>query len=83
MHRQKAIQQRLRRGVEQGKLPKSLDLVAVAAFYTTVIDGLAIGARDGVSRKALNFAVRYAIAAWDPVIQGTDLRQPRMDTHED
>lgn len=70
VRRQKAIQQRLQRGVEEGELPKNLDLVAMAAFYTTVIDGLAIQARDGVSRKALNFAVRCAMAAWDPVIQG-------------
>jgi AcrR family transcriptional regulator len=82
VRRQKAIQQRLERGVEEGELPKNLDLVAMAAFYTTVIDGLAIQARDGVSRKALNFAVRCAMAAWDPVMQGTDLRGPRVDTNK-
>jgi AcrR family transcriptional regulator len=71
LRRQKAIQQRLRRGVEEGELPTNLDLVAMAAFYTTVIDGLAIQARDGISRKALNFAVHCAMAAWDPVIQGS------------
>jgi AcrR family transcriptional regulator len=81
VRRQKAIRQRLQRGVEEGELPENLDLVAIAAFYTTVIDGLAIQARDGVSRKALSFAVRCAMAAWDPVIEGTDLREPRMDTN--
>jgi AcrR family transcriptional regulator len=71
VRRQKAIQHRLRRGVDEGELPTNLDLVAMAAFYTTVIDGLAIQARDGVSRKALNFAVHCAMAAWIPVIRGT------------
>ena len=68
VRRQRAIQQRLQRAVKEGELPKNLDLVAMAAFYTTVIDGLAIQARDGVSRKALNFAVRCAIVAWDPMV---------------
>ena len=63
--RQRVIQQRLRRGVAAGELPAHLDLGALASFYTTVVDGLAIQARDGASRKALEFAVRCAMAAWD------------------
>jgi AcrR family transcriptional regulator len=70
VRRQKVIQRRLKRAVDQGELPADLDLVGLAAFYTTVIDGLAIQARDGVSRKALDFAVRCAMAAWDPVVLG-------------
>jgi len=66
--RQKLIQQRLRRGVAEGELPPGLDLRAVASFYTTVVDGLAIQARDGASRKALKFAVRCAMATWDRMI---------------
>ena len=69
VRRQRVIQQRLQRAVKEGELPKNLDVVAMAAFYTTVIDGLAIQARDGVSRKALDFAVRCAMAAWDPMVQ--------------
>jgi AcrR family transcriptional regulator len=63
--RQKAIQQRFLRGVAEGELPPGLDLAAFASFYTTVIDGLAIQARDGASRKTLKFAARCAMAAWD------------------
>ena len=74
VRRQKVIQQRLQRAVDEGELPVDLDLVALAAFYTTVIDGLAIQARDGVSRKALNFAAHCAMAAWDPVVQATPHR---------
>jgi hypothetical protein len=70
VRRRKAIQERLQRGVDEGELLKTLDLVAIAAFYTTVIDGLAIQARDGLSRQALNFAARCAMAAWDPVVHG-------------
>lgn len=66
--RQKLIQQRLQRGVIDGELPQSVDLPALASFITTVIDGLAIQARDGAPRKALNFAVRCAMAAWDTIV---------------
>jgi hypothetical protein len=57
--------------VKDGELPSSLDLVALASFYTTVVDGLVIQARDGASRQALQFAVRCAMAAWDTVVGGT------------
>jgi hypothetical protein len=68
----RVIQQRLQRGVDEGELPANLDLAALAAFFTTVVDGLATQARDGASRKALKFAVRCAMAAWDPVIDRND-----------
>ncbi len=68
LRRQKAIQQRLHRAVNEGELPGALDLGGIASFITTVIDGLAIQARDGASRKTLKFAVGCAMASWDDVI---------------
>lgn len=67
--RRKVIQQRLERGVAEGELPSGVNAAALASFYTTVVDGLAIQARDGASRKALRFAVRCALAAWDEMIE--------------
>jgi AcrR family transcriptional regulator len=66
--RLKLIGQRLARGVREGELPKGLDLGAMASFYMTVLDGLAIQARDGASRKSLLFSARSAMAAWDTLI---------------
>ena len=66
--RRKVIQQRLQRGVAEGELPSGLDLSALASFCTTLVDGLAIQARDGATRKALNFAVHCAMAAWDGAV---------------
>lgn len=63
--RRKAIRRRLQRGVTEGELPSKLDLGALASFYTTVMDGLAVQARDGASRKTLQVAARCAMAAWD------------------
>lgn len=63
--RQKYIRRRLARGVAEGDLPRGRDLAALASFYATVLDGLALQARDGASLKALRATVRCAMAAWD------------------
>jgi AcrR family transcriptional regulator len=66
--RQSRIRQRLQRGVADGELPEGVDIAGLASFFATVIDGLAIQARDGASRKNLNFAVRCAMQAWDNAV---------------
>jgi len=43
------------------------------SFYTSILVGMAIRARDGASRKMLDDIVKCAMAAWDSVI----------DSHED
>jgi hypothetical protein len=63
--REKVIRQRLRRGVSEGDLPKAADIHAIASFYASVVDGMAIQSRDGASRKTLHAIVDSAMAAWD------------------
>jgi AcrR family transcriptional regulator len=58
------IKRRLKRAVHDGDLPTSADISAIAAFYATVLHGLAVRAGDGASRKALMAAVDGAMAAW-------------------
>jgi AcrR family transcriptional regulator len=60
----KVIKARLARAVEDGDVPASTDIDAIAAFYATVIHGLAVRAGDGATRKALMSTVEAAIAAW-------------------
>jgi AcrR family transcriptional regulator len=67
--REKVIRQRLRQGIADGDLPPSTDINGLVAFYTSVIDGMAVRARDGASRRALRDIVKCAMAAWDAVIQ--------------
>lgn len=62
---QDALRRRLERSVAEGELPAGTDVGAVAAFYTTVLQGLSIQARDGASRAALRAIVDGALAAWD------------------
>lgn len=65
------IRSRLDRGVTEGDLPKSANLGALTSFYSTVLGGLALRARDGVARAELNQTVDDAMAAWD-VVGATD-----------
>ena len=63
----KMIRQRLARGVKEGDIPAKADLNGLASFYTAVLHGLSIQARDDASRKALTTAVDYAMSAWDRI----------------
>ena len=64
--RKKLIRQRLARD-----LPSRPDVAALANFIVTVVDGLAIQARDGASRQTLQLAADCAMAAWDKVVSTT------------
>jgi AcrR family transcriptional regulator len=61
------IERRLERGVADGDLPAGLDLAGIAAFYTTILHGLALAARDERSRKTLMAVVESAMTAWEPL----------------
>jgi AcrR family transcriptional regulator len=78
------IRDRLARGVDDGDLtasPARLD--AIARYYTTVVQGLSVQARDGADRGELEAVVTCAMAAWDtlasasphPVSERTDGRR--------
>ncbi|MFE9099175.1 TetR/AcrR family transcriptional regulator [Actinomadura geliboluensis] len=61
-----AIEERLAQGVADGDLtapPAALD--AIARYYTTVVQGLSIQARDGATRAELEAVITCAMAAWD------------------
>ncbi|WAI83448.1 MULTISPECIES: TetR/AcrR family transcriptional regulator [Achromobacter] len=62
---QSHIQARLSAGIDSGELPIGIDLKGLAAFYTTVLHGMSIQARDGASRKTLQSVARQAMCAWD------------------
>ena len=61
-----AIKDRLVRGVTDGDLtalPATLD--AIARYYTTVVQGLSLQARDGATRDELETVITCAMAAWE------------------
>jgi len=59
-----ALRVRLAEGVAQGDLAPSADLDRLAAFYTTVLEGLSIQARDGASAEKLRMIIDAAMLAW-------------------
>lgn len=65
---EKIIKQRLRASINEGDLPSATDVSTLASFYTSIMDGLAMQARDGASRKTLNAIVDCAMVAWDGLV---------------
>ncbi|WP_230329937.1 TetR/AcrR family transcriptional regulator [Nocardia aurantiaca] len=64
---QAAIVARLRRAVDEGDLPGEAAVETMAAFYTTVQQGMSIQARDGATRADLEAIVTAAMSAWEPL----------------
>lgn len=62
-----AIEERLRRAQSEDEVGPDVDTARVAAFYGTVLHGMAIEARDGVSRDRLLSIADAAMEAW-PVL---------------
>lgn len=58
------LQARIARAVTEGELPAGTDAAGLATFYTTVIQGMTVQARDGASRDALLAAAAAALRAW-------------------
>ncbi|WP_040676358.1 TetR/AcrR family transcriptional regulator [Nitratireductor pacificus] len=61
------FRRRVLRGIEEGDVPRGADAARVAAFYATVMNGLAIQARDGATMERLERLIDSAMAAWEAV----------------
>ena len=60
------IEDRLVRGVTDGDLAApSAGIDGIARYYTTVVQGLSVQARDGATRAELETVITCAMAAWD------------------
>ena len=58
------LRDRLVRGIAEGDLTSSADVDRLAAFYTTVLEGLSIQARDGASAEKLIMIIDAAMLVW-------------------
>ncbi|MFG8435089.1 TetR/AcrR family transcriptional regulator [Pseudomonas aeruginosa] len=70
-HRRRAarlLRERFARGVADGDVPAGADLDALTSFYSSVLQGLSIQARDGASHQQLLAIGRCAMAAWDSLL---------------
>jgi AcrR family transcriptional regulator len=69
------IRDRLARGITDGDLttsPGTLD--AIARYYTTVVQGLSVQARDGAGRADLEAVITCAMAGWDTLVTAQRLQ---------
>jgi AcrR family transcriptional regulator len=58
------IRERLKRGKREGDLPADADPAALARFVATVMQGMAVQASGGASRKELHEIADTALRAW-------------------
>jgi AcrR family transcriptional regulator len=64
------LRQRIEAGKMAGDVPARADAAVIAGFYSTILEGLSIKARDGASRKTLNAIIDSAMASWDVLVAG-------------
>lgn len=67
---------RINKGIADGDVPAGTDADAMAAFYTTVLNGLALQARDGAGGAALDRVIDGAMAAWDVLAKAPERLRP-------
>ena len=60
----KNIARRLKQAKDDGELGKDVSSADLAGYYATVLHGLSLPARDGVSREELSRIVSVAMTAW-------------------
>jgi AcrR family transcriptional regulator len=63
------IRARLDRGIAEGDLPTGTGTAALADFYSTVLDGMSIKARDGATGAELHAIADAALAAWEGLLK--------------
>jgi AcrR family transcriptional regulator len=64
------LEQRLRRAQATGEIGPSADPAAIAAFYSTVHQGMTFRARDGAPPHELRATAEAAMLAWDGLARG-------------
>ncbi|MBB2205600.1 TetR/AcrR family transcriptional regulator [Gluconacetobacter takamatsuzukensis] len=66
-----ALVTRLRQGQQAGDLPPETDIDSLAAYYSALLRGMALQARDGAPRERLQAIAHIAMHAWPTPPQTT------------
>jgi len=61
---QAAMADRIRRGIDEGDVPRGTDVEALAAFFSSLARGMVVQARDGAPRERLLEIVEIGMRAW-------------------
>jgi AcrR family transcriptional regulator len=76
------LKERIDRGVREGDVPKGTDTAELADFFTTVVTGVAMRAKDGASRRSLLASVEAAMRAWPADPRASARRAPKVARRE-
>jgi len=60
------LRERIEQGVKEGDVARDTDVNALTDFYSAVINGMSLQAREGASRKSVLAMVETAMRAWPP-----------------
>jgi AcrR family transcriptional regulator len=60
---------RIKRGIEEGDVPAGTDAAALADFYSAVLAGMSLQARDGATRKSLLATVGQAMSLFPKAVR--------------
>ncbi len=63
-----SMKARIRQGIKEGDVPAGTDPGALADFFSTVVAGMSMQARDGATRKSLLVTVDNAMLAFPAVV---------------
>jgi AcrR family transcriptional regulator len=66
-----SILDRLKLGQRDGDVPTTAPVVALTAYFSTVLHGLALQSRDGASRKTLTQVVEIAMTDWKQTVKAS------------
>ncbi len=58
------LREGLERAVASGELPRSTQVERLSRFYLSVVQGMAVQARDGASEAELKHIAKTAMLAW-------------------
>jgi len=61
---EKALRQRIERGIAAGDVPDGTSAAGLASFYMAVVQGMSLHAKDGATRKRLQEIGAIALQAW-------------------
>ena len=73
---QSAMADRIRRGIDEGDVPRNTNAEALAAFYSALLRGMVVQARDGATRTRLLEIAEVGMRAWPAAPDGPVSAKP-------
>lgn len=70
------IKERIKHGIAEGDVPPGTDANALADFYSAVLTGMSLQARDGSTRRSLMATVERAMQVFPPAPTRRESRSP-------